>query len=97
VTVGAVHDTFKEFAVPVAVTAVAAAGTEVALTKNGADDADTNEVVALPLGRTVNVYVSPFVRPEIVQLCAPLGGVTLLITVHVPFTAFAWVVADETV
>jgi hypothetical protein len=95
--VGAVHDTVKEFALPVAATAVAAAGTEVALTKNGTDDADTNEVVELPLGRTVKVYVSPLVRPEIVQLCAPVGGVTLLITVHVPLAAFAWVVADETV
>ena len=45
----------------------------------------------------MKVYESPFVRPETVQVCAPLGGVVLLMKVHVDSAAFARVDADETV
>jgi hypothetical protein len=45
--------------------------------------ADTVAVVALPLGVTVNVYATPLVRPVTVHDCAPVGGLAVLVSVHV--------------
>lgn len=68
VLVGATQVIVNALAVPVAATAVGANGTEVALTIIAAEAAETNEVVVLPDGVTVNVYESPFVSPLTVQL-----------------------------
>ena len=80
----AVQLTVTDFAVLVVVTAVGAAGAIAAEAVIAADAADVNEVVPLPLGVTVKVYVTPFVSPLTVQDCAPVGIVTLLMTEHVP-------------
>jgi hypothetical protein len=48
------------------------------------DAPDTVEDVPLPVGVTVKVYAVVADRLEIVQLCAPVGIVTVLATVQVP-------------
>ena len=81
--VGAVQFTVIELAVVVVVTAVTAAGATEAVTVKAADGAEGSDVVPLPLGVTTKVYVTPFVSPDTVQLCAPVGAVVLLATVQV--------------
>jgi hypothetical protein len=87
VLVGAVQSTTREVAPPVAATAVGTAGVEVAAATIDADAADVSEVVPFPLGVTVKVYASPFVNPETVHVCAPVGGVVLFTTVQEDSTA----------
>ena len=48
------------------------------------DGPDTVDVVPLPEGVTVNVYDTPLVRPVTVQLCAPVGGVVVLMMKQLP-------------
>ena len=38
----------------------------------------------MPEGVTVNVYDEPFVSPETVQLCEPVGGVAVFTTWQLP-------------
>jgi hypothetical protein len=83
VTAGAVHVIFNELPVPVAATAVGAAGATATLGVNAADFAETNEVVPLPEGVTSKTYDVPSVRPLIVHVCVPFGGVVLFATVQV--------------
>jgi hypothetical protein len=47
------------------------------------DDADTEDVVLLPVGLTVKVYPVPAVSPVTVQFCDPVGAVIVLNTEHV--------------
>ena len=76
-----------EFAVTVVVTPVGALGATEAVTMKGSDAGETSEVVPLPDGVTVKVYETPFVRPETVQLCVPVGALLEFATMQVPFAA----------
>ena len=60
------------------------------------DGPDTVEVVPLPVGFTVKVYAVVAARLEIVQLCVPVGIVTVLATVQLPLVALT-VLAELTV
>ena len=50
-----------------------------------ADSAEVVDVVLLPVGFTENSYVVavPFVSPDTVQLCVPVGAVVVFATTHV--------------
>ena len=61
-----------------------------------ADAPDTVEFVLLPVGVTVKVYAVVAARLEIVQLCVPVGIVTVLATVQLPLVALE-VLAELTV
>jgi hypothetical protein len=62
---------------PLAANATVGVAKGVVPTEIDADASDTPEVVLLPLGVTVKVYDEPLVRPDTVQLCAPVGGVVV--------------------
>jgi hypothetical protein len=47
------------------------------------DSADPVDEVLLPVGTTENSYDEPFVRPDTVQLCEPVGAVVVFATTQV--------------
>ena len=67
---------------PLAANATVGVANGVVPTEIDADASDTAEPVPLPLGVTVKVYDVPFVSPDTVQVCEPVGGVVVLTTVQ---------------